>query len=58
MGLSDLMLGQQRICLSETVGSEQLRTAVENHLAARPDDLNQHPVLLVIQALDTSFPCR
>ncbi len=58
MGLSDLMLGQQRICLPETVSSEQLRTAVENHLAARPGDLNQHPVLLVIQALDASFPCQ
>lgn len=58
MGLSDLMLGQQRICLPDTISSEQLRASVEDHLKARPEDLNQHPVLLVIQALDASYPCN
>lgn len=58
MALSDLMIGQQRICLPENTSSQQLRTTVESHLANNPDSLDQHPTLLVIQALDTNFPCQ
>jgi hypothetical protein len=58
MGLADLMVGQGRICMPANLSSEQLRQAVESHLQAHPDKLNQHPVLLVIEALDSSFPCR
>lgn len=57
MGLADLMMGQKRICMSSNVTSEQIRMTVENYLTRQPEQLQQHPVLLVIQALESSFPC-
>jgi hypothetical protein len=57
MGLADLMLGQQRICMSSDVTSEQIRMTVEDYLTRQPEQLQQHPVVLVIRALETRFPC-
>lgn len=57
MGLADLMLGQERICLSPDVTSEQIRMTVEEYLTRHPQQLQQHPVLLVIRALEVRFPC-
>lgn len=58
MGLADLMVGQGRICLPPDVNSEQLRLAVEGYLKSHPEQLDQHPALLVIQALDSIYPCK
>jgi hypothetical protein len=58
MGLADLMVGQQRICLPPDLTSEQIRLVVEGYLRDNPGKLQHHPVLLVIEALDTNFPCR
>lgn len=58
MSMADLMLGQRKICMSTGVTSEQIRATVEDYLKAHPDKLQQHPVLLVIQALESKFPCR
>lgn len=58
MGLADLMFGQQKICMSPDVTSEQIRLAVEGYLRGHPQQLNQHPAMLVIEALGSSFPCR
>lgn len=58
MGLADLLLGQERICMAMDVTSEQIRTTVESYLTANPQALQQHPVLLVIRALEAGFPCR
>ena len=58
MGLADLMLGQQKICMPADVSSEQIRLVVKGYLEGHPEKLQQHPTLLVIQALDSTFPCR
>lgn len=58
MGLADLMLGQGKLCMPADLSSEQLRLAVERYLNSHPEKLDQHPSLLVIQALDSRFPCR
>lgn len=58
MALADLMVGQARICLPPDLTSEQVRLAVEGYLSGHPEKLQHHPVLLVIEALDSSFPCR
>jgi hypothetical protein len=58
MGLADLMVGQERICLPPDLTSEQIRLTVEGYLRNNPGRLTHHPVLLVIEALDSSFPCR
>jgi len=58
MGLADLMLGQEKICMPPDVTSEQMRQVVERYLEGHPESLQQHPVLLVIQALGSTFPCR
>lgn len=58
MGLADLMVGQERICLPPDVTSEQIRLVVEGYLRDNPAKLQHHPVLLVIEALDSTFRCR
>ena len=58
MGLADLMFGQERICMSADVSSEQIRLVVEGYLEGHPEKLHQHPALLVIEALNASFPCN
>lgn len=58
MGLADLMLGQQRICMPQDVSSEHMRLVVEKYLSDHPEKLRQHPTLLVIEALGTTFPCK
>jgi hypothetical protein len=58
MGLADLMLGQERICMPPAVSSEQLRLAVQQYLEGHPEKLDQPPLLLVIEALNSTFPCR
>ena len=58
MGLADLMVGQERICLPPNLTSEQIRLAVEGYLGDNPARLQHHPVLLVIEALDSTFACR
>jgi hypothetical protein len=57
MGLADLMMGQQRICMTMDVTSEQIRMTVQDFLAQHPQQQQQHPVLLVIRALEAGFPC-
>jgi len=57
MGLADLMLGQGKICMGPEVNSEQVRLAVSDFLARHPEKLEQLPVVLVIDALTTGFPC-
>lgn len=58
MGLADLMLGQQRICMPTDLSSQQVRLVVEGYLKDHPEKLHQHPALLVIEALDSNFPCK
>jgi hypothetical protein len=57
MGLADLMLGQQRICMAPDVTSEQMRLTVSDFLTRHPEKLAQLPVVLVIEALTTAYPC-
>ena len=57
MGLADLMFGQQKICMTPGVTSEQIRRSVEAYLARHPEKLDELPVLLVIEALNAGFPC-
>ena len=58
MGLADLMLGQEQICMPSNVTSEQIRLVVEGYLERSSEKLDQHPTLLVIQALSSTFPCK
>ena len=58
MGLADLMYGQEKICMPTDVSSQQIRLVVEEYLKGHPEILHQHPVPLVIQALNSAFPCK